>query len=454
MLLDHNIAAYEQLCKAMDDCGHAILIQTTGSGKSYVALEYIEDNQLNTLVVVPTHIIGTQWKHKSELITYVCYRTFSKIKNFFEYDLVIFDEAHHIGAPTYEVAFEDFITLGIPYIALTADAVRWSDSARDISKDYFAESTISGLSLEDGISNGILPDIEYTVALYSPSEFVSKYFKHEHISESLLAKLNYSIDNTESIVNIISSKVSKTDTKGIVFVDSIDNMQIAYDIVRKVFGANIFVTDIHSKHSDKYNDEQLKLFKQSNNPSFIIAVNMLNEGIHVEDINTIIMLRRTISPNVYFQQIGRGITVRKNSRIQVFDLVGNKNLLRVVNHKDTYKTLVHSSITKMFSDQIIIDDRTIDILNVLREIKDSLSDKWQQWEIDKIKSDYPTKGSDIPELKANGRTRAAIISCAQKLRIKYENCNTLSEIFAIISAIRTAACVFWMVLLRLVKRFG
>ena len=29
-----------------------------------------------------------------------------------------------------------------------------------------------------------------------------------------------------------------------------------------------------------------------------------------------------------------------------------------------------------------------------------------------------------------------------------------SEIFAIISAIRTAACVFWMVLLRLVKRFG
>ena len=37
----------------------------------------------------------------------------------------------------------------------------------------------------------------------------------------------------------------------------------------------------------------------------IISVNMLGEGVHVDGVNFIVMLRRTQSPTVYFQQIGR-----------------------------------------------------------------------------------------------------------------------------------------------------
>lgn len=419
MLLEHNIETYNQLCDTMDNYGHAMIIQTTGSGKSYIALEYIESNQFNTLVVVPTHIIGEQWCSKSELITYVCYDSFIKMNNFCSYDLVIFDEAHHLGAKTYEESFKKFIESGILYIGLTADSVRWTDSARDIANDYFSESTIYGLTLENGLQSGILPKIEYTVALYNPSEFASQYLKDKNINESLIAKLNYSIDNIESVSDILRSKLNDN-IHGVLFVDSIDNIKSAYDVIHKTFGDSVSIYAIHSKHTIKYNSKQLELFKKTAN-SIIISVNMLNEGLHVDNINTIIMLRRTLSPNVYFQQLGRGISVREGGKLKVFDLVGNKNLLRIISSKDVKKTLIHGTIKNLISDQFIVDDKTIDILDVLYDIRNDLSDNWEKWEEEKIKSDYPEKGSDIPELIANGRSKIAIRSRARLLGVYHRD---------------------------------
>lgn len=429
MLLEHNIETYNQLCDTMDTYGHAMIIQTTGSGKSYIALEYIEDNQFNTLVVVPTHVIGEQWNNKSELITYVCYDTFVKIKTLTEYDLVIFDEAHHLGASTYEAAFNEFIKLNIPYIGLTADSVRWTDSARDISSDYFVDSTICGLTLEDGIKQGILPSIEYTVAIYSPSEFASSYLKGKKISESLVARLNYTIDNTKAITDIIKDKLDTQSIKGVLFVESINRVAKAYNLLTEVFGNNIDIFDIHSRHTSEYNLKQIELFKNSDK-AFIIAVNMLNEGLHVDDVNTIIMLRRTTSPNVYFQQIGRGISIGSNRRLQVFDLVGNKNLLRVMSHKDSHRTIIHESIENLESDQFIINDLTTDILDVLTDINDYLLNKWAQWEIDKVRLDYPLKGSNIPELLSNGRSHKAIQATAKRLGLKNRTAEKVQKIWS------------------------
>lgn len=42
---------------------------------------------------------------------------------------------------------------------------------------------------------------------------------------------------------------------------------------------------------------------------------MLNEGIHVDDVDGVILLRPTVSPIIYLQQIGRALSAgNKTSR--------------------------------------------------------------------------------------------------------------------------------------------
>ena len=77
------------------------------------------------------------------------------------------------------------------------------------------------------------------------------------------------------------------------------------------------------KRPSPENEDKLKL---------LFCVNKLNEGVHIEGISGIIMLRPTISPVLYEQQIGRGfITADKESEETVI-IDGANNWLRFYAH--------------------------------------------------------------------------------------------------------------------------
>lgn len=48
---------------------------------------------------------------------------------------------------------------------------------------------------------------------------------------------------------------------------------------------------------------------------------MLNEGIHVDDVDGVILLRPTVSPIIYKQQIGRALAAGKEKNAVIFDIV-------------------------------------------------------------------------------------------------------------------------------------
>lgn len=89
---------------------------------------------------------------------------------------------------------------------------------------------------------------------------------------------------------------------------------------------------IHSKQSKEKNEAQLAAFMQAPT-ACIISVNMLGEGVHVDGVNFIVMLRRTQSPTVYFQQIGRCTKVGSDGEPVIFDIVGNRCTLRMIEVK-------------------------------------------------------------------------------------------------------------------------
>ena len=61
---------------------------------------------------------------------------------------------------------------------------------------------------------------------------------------------------------------------------------------------------------DKYKGEELREFiesKRTNTTHLLFAIDMLNEGLHIDDVTGVILLRPTISPIIFYQQIGRAI---------------------------------------------------------------------------------------------------------------------------------------------------
>ena len=71
--------------------------------------------------------------------------------------------------------------------------------------------------------------------------------------------------------------------------------------------------DFHNVYSGKKNNQKiLEHFENSNKPQVIFCVDMLNEGIHIKNTDTIMMFRDTSSPIIYFQQLGRGFSAGRS----------------------------------------------------------------------------------------------------------------------------------------------
>jgi len=86
-------------------------------------------------------------------------------------------------------------------------------------------------------------------------------------------------------------------------------------------------------------DEEFQAFKNNDSDSLklLFSIEMLNEGIHVENITGVILLRPTISPIIYYQQIGRAIDAGNKNEPLIFDFVNNfdnieaKNFIKDLN---------------------------------------------------------------------------------------------------------------------------
>ena len=62
----------------------------------------------------------------------------------------------------------------------------------------------------------------------------------------------------------------------------------------------------------------------------LLTINILNEGIHVDDISGVILFRPTVSPIIYKQQIGRALSASGAKESLLMDIVANVHNLYTV----------------------------------------------------------------------------------------------------------------------------
>ena len=421
LLMEHNVPVYEEFCKCLEENHECILITATGTGKSYIVEEFLQQHNEVALVVVPRVSIKQSWEELSSNVSVVTYQWFSKhYKELIDrFVYVVFDEAHHIGGDgPWGEAVRDFkdLSTNTYFIGLTADSVRYTDKNKDVAEREFDGHIVYGYELSEAINLGILPNAKYVTALFDVPSIRKSLFnsiKFRFMAESniektkeLFGRLDMAMKNTMSIDQILRYHLDKlVDRKGIVFVDSIDKIMPVVSLMRKIFKRETILY-IHSNLSQEENKETIELFKSLPH-GYIVTVDMFNEGVHIDGVNTIIMLRKTHSPSLYKQQIGRALSSSNSTgQIYVFDFVGNsisvQKLLNQISIDSDSNSRVISitperSKTPIVSMQCIIDECTSEILHIISDIEAvSAKPRFSKRELKEIISRF----SSVDELQA------------------------------------------------------
>ena len=357
-LYEHNQTAYLAAIDLMDRAGKAAIVHPTGTGKSVIAFKLVEAYAEKRICWLSpsVYIIHTQRENVCHLDPNftddnVSYYTYAKLMNMdvaelqgIQPDYIILDEFHRCGAAEWckgvQALLQMYPQAKLP--GLTATSIRYLDNQRDMADELFDGNVASEITIAEAIATGILPIPKYVTALYSYQEELAQlerrvnsvrhranYDANRQYLDALHRALEYSLGLDEIFEKHIRDRAGKY----IVFCSGKEHMNAVRVQIPEWFSRidqNPHIYCVLSE--DLGSEESFAQFKRDSSPhlKLLLCVDMLSEGIHVDDIDGVILLRPTISPIVYKQQIGRALAAGKQGRPLIFDIVNNFDNLHSV----------------------------------------------------------------------------------------------------------------------------
>jgi superfamily II DNA or RNA helicase len=354
-LFAHNKQTYKKVRKMMQQHKSVAVVQATGTGKSYLISKLLQDfTGEKRLVMAPSWYVieqikeHIQWdKDKIDFMTYAKCMNLSpgEIENL-QPGVIVLDEYHRCGAEEWGRGVENVLNAypGAFKFGTSATPVRYMDNGRDMSAELFSGNVAENLSLPQAIVRNILPMPKYVCAIYTLQEEVTNLKARIHYSrnsenkkQQLLLELDaFSLDweRSRGIATVLKKHLQKNMKKFIVFCRDEKHLLEMEPVVKKWFSeaTNDFPLKSYLVYDNELKkDEHLEAFKSHTSKEYIhllFSINMLNEGVHVNDVHGVVLLRPTESPNIFYQQIGRCLKVGLNHQPVIFDFVNNFKSIR------------------------------------------------------------------------------------------------------------------------------
>lgn len=414
-LLEHNQEAYEKVKEIFKTNNKTCIVQPTGSGKSYLILKLIEDYATfgrDIIIIEPQKYIFEQLQKKidkyglpKDNIKFLTYSALGKLDNeeiqqFNSPNMVIVDEMHSTGAPTWgnglKMMFKTFSS-DCKYIGFSATPIRFLDNQRNMAEELFGGCIANELGLADAILKRILPLPRYIVGIYNYSNEVSvintkicQSYNSEQEKKKLLkevAVMKRNLDKGKGISSIFKKYIDQNKGKFVAFFKNIDHLQHMKPCLEQWFseaGISCNFYEVHCKNPEK--DKQFNAFMDDDKLAVCLSVRMLSEGIH--GIDGVILLRDLMSPNLYYQQLGRVFSADMDTVPIIFDLVANcesimdcnlkNDLLNAIQMRDKDNINENSTeITKEDIENFFVFDQVVDAISVFKSIENRLVDRWE-----------------------------------------------------------------------------
>lgn len=414
----HNIEIYSKVESLLNTQNKALLVLGTGLGKTSTALSYALKYGYRVLVVCPRDNIKDTWEIYSPVantISYVSLANEAETFDYSKYDLIVFDEAHHLNAPIWGKGIRHLLdnNVNIKILGLTATPL-CDGGKKNIADIFFKDCTVVGYDAIEGIKAGVLHPVSYVCSFYTkPKEIDDALEKCKESTNELTMKLKGRLDlalnNTPTLKEIITSNMPHGNRKGIIFAQTIEDMDEAIKILKEIY-PNEEYRKIHSL-MNREEVQNIKEWFSNTDSGYLCTVDMISEGSHYKGVNTIFMFRKTKSGNLFEQQLGRCMTQTSlpNPHCIVFDLVNNMRNVReftarladAISRHGIVKTLkgeryvnpdVLSGGAKI-SEQYVVEDYTQDIVDAYDEINGLLGGFWTEEEDNILRKFYPTNGA-------------------------------------------------------------
>jgi superfamily II DNA or RNA helicase len=361
-LRGYQLEAIENWC--LEKMGSIVL--PTGAGKTIIGLKIIEIVNSPTLIIVPTLDLIKQWTKilsrnfdieigniggGTENIRPITVSTYDSayikapwIGN--KFLLIVFDEVHHLPAPSYRLIAETFVA---PYrLGLTATIEREDHLEQDfpylIGKSTF-QITAKELAENKYLANCI---IERKKTFMSSEEYL-KYKESMTTYHTCLKKIGLKMNSNNAFKRLIMMSTNNTMARRALVarnnaIDIALNSTSKMDEIRKILGENkdiktiiftqhnklvyeisndFLIPFITHKSSKEEREDVLTGFKDGRYKA-IVTSKVLDEGIDVPDAQLGILVSGTGSSREFIQRLGRLLRPKNdNNEARLIEIVSS-----------------------------------------------------------------------------------------------------------------------------------
>ena len=471
-LYEHNGASYKKVREAYNKENVVGIVHATGTGKTYIALQLAYDNKDKKIVyVVPSIGIIEHIKKiiednpnlnlKSDFanIEFRTYQSFISLDReeieSIECDMLILDEFHHIGAPIWGARINTIIEThpSIKIFGMTAYTVRdrgtsyERDMANPETNELFSNKIVSKYDLCDAMIDGLLPKPIYKSAntnLIGLESYLEEKVQklnatsHEyHEYMAILSSVKKRIHEAPSIPNILRKNI-KPKGKYIYFCppyqeEGTNDIETIKKQAMEWFKQFIPEEDIifYTSTSEMgkegkvnreafYNDVTIEGEKVKNKLRIMFAINQYNEGIHAPNVDGVIMGRGTTSDIVYYEQLGRALAVRGNTK-EMFDkfeeysfeqlitMCKNKDItVKEDSKEDLIEKLVAPVVIDLTNNYEFIKELENNLRNRIKEIQVKGLGKHRKIKIKEASFDIEIEDQDLFEMLKYVQERLAM----------------------------------------------
>ena len=246
------------------------------------------------------------------------------------FDCIVLDEAHHVTADTYQKIMKHFSPK--LWLGMTATPDKRDDNVagRNVY-ELFNYQIAYEIRLQQAMEENLLCPFHY----FGITDLSIVGDDKDNRDFSMLT-------SDERVKHIIQQAnyygYSGEKVKGLIFCSSIkETQELSYkfnNIVNPDTGEYFRTIALNGDANEQerqdaferlaMNESEANVHKQP--LDYIFSVEILNEGVDIVEVNQVIMLRPTLSPIVFIQQLGRGLRKADGKEyVVILDFIGNYN---------------------------------------------------------------------------------------------------------------------------------
>ena len=230
------------------------------------------------------------------------------------FDVIIVDEAHHALAHGFRTCLEHLQ----PKFLIGMTATPWRGDGQSLS--FLFGDPIEKVSLVDGMAMGYLSKVDYRILCDNVDWDNMESISQQKLTIRDLNKRLFLPQRDEAVITELHRVIKDIPNPRIaIFSPSIEHSNRFAEMLSATGVPCAALSRV-----DKAERRRRLLAFASGTYQAICAVDVMNEGIDVPDVNILVFLRATHSRRIFVQQLGRGLRLSEGKeKVIVLDFVSD-----------------------------------------------------------------------------------------------------------------------------------